>query len=64
MKPSIKIGTAKSKKTGKEYSYLQVTIGDYEGRLFPSKAECSYIQSLMRQDARQDFQKAVEEDKD
>lgn len=63
MKPSIKIGTGKSNKTGKEYKYLQVTIGEYEGRLFPTKAECAYIQSLMREDAHKDFQKAVEEDK-
>lgn len=62
MKPSIKIGTAKSNKTGKNYSYIQVIIGDYEGRLYPTKAEVAYIKLLSEKEAHQDFQKGDEND--
>lgn len=64
MKPIIKIGTAKSKKTGKDYKFLQITIGEYEGRLYPTKAEIAYIQSLVTDDVHKDFKKSVENDED
>lgn len=62
MQPSIKIITAKSKK-GNDYTCLQVKIGEYEARLFPSKCECAYIKSLIQENAHKDFQEAVKEDK-
>lgn len=42
-------------KSGKNYSALQVTIGEYEARLFPTRAEMAYIKSFIRDNAHKDF---------
>lgn len=63
MKPSIKILTAKSKK-GNDYSYLQVKIGAYEGRLFPTPGELELIRIYQRESAHKDFNESVEKDED
>lgn len=54
----IKFETAKSKK-GTDYEYLSLTIGEYEGRLYPSRAERAYIKSVINEKARRDFQEAL-----
>lgn len=48
MKPTVQIKTAVSKK-GNQYKYILVTIGDYEGRLFPTKGEIAYMELLAKQ---------------
>ena len=62
MKPIVKICTGKSSKTGKDYTYLSIKLGEYEGRLFPTPGEVAYIKFLNQKEAREDFQKAVNED--
>lgn len=59
MHPIVKITTAKSQKTGKDYTCLTVKIGDYEGRLFPTPGEVAYIRMLQKDGAHKDFQKEV-----
>lgn len=34
-------------KAGNPYSCLQITIGDYQTRVFPSPIELKYIQSVL-----------------
>lgn len=45
MKPTVQIKTAVSKK-GIQYKFIQVNIGDYEGRLYPTKGEIAYMELL------------------
>lgn len=63
MKPSIKIMTGKSKK-GNDYQFLQVKIGAYEGRLFPTPGELELIRIYQKEAAHKDFKNAVETDED
>lgn len=63
MKPSIKIKTGKSKK-GNEYSYLEIKIGAYEGRLFPTPGELELLRIYQKDVAHKEFQESVEQDKD
>lgn len=42
----VKIINGTSKK-GTPYSAIKVTIGEYEGLLFPSRAEVAYIKQYM-----------------
>lgn len=63
MTPTIKILTAKSK-AGREYTYILVKFGDYEGRLFPTPGEVAYIKMLSAERARKDFKESVENDED
>lgn len=48
MKPKVQIKTGTSKK-GNLYKYILVSIGDYEGRLFPTKGEIAYMELLAKQ---------------
>lgn len=45
-------GTSKS---GKSYKCLEVQIGVYKGRFFPSPAELAYIESQLATKAYQEF---------
>lgn len=45
----VKIVTLKSKKTGKDFQAIKITVGEYEGLLFPSRAELAYIKSIVQQ---------------
>lgn len=53
MNASIINGTSKA---GKPYEALQVKIGLYEARLFPSPAELAYIKAYLSKAAHDDFQ--------
>lgn len=63
MNTVVKLGTGKGK-TGKDYNYIEVTIGAYQGRLFPSPAEFEYLKSLRDRKARDDFQESMREDEE
>lgn len=43
-------------KAGREYECIQVKIGEYETRVFPSRAEIAYIKGLLRDKAHKEFQ--------
>lgn len=55
--------TGKSKK-GNDYQFLQVKIGAYEGRLFPTPGELELIRIYQKEAAHKDFKNAVETDED
>lgn len=61
MKATVKTGTFTSKKTQKDYDYVEVTIGVYTGRLFPSPAEMAYIKSLEQNQAHEDFKNDLDD---
>ena len=42
----VKIINGTSKK-GNSYSAIKVTVGEYEGMLFPTKAEIAYIKDYL-----------------
>lgn len=52
MQVKVVNGTSKN---GKSYSAIQVTIGEYEARLFPSRAEMAYIKSYISEKSHKDF---------
>lgn len=62
--PKVSIKTAKSNKTGKVYTFIEVAIGEYVGRLFPTPGEIAYIKLLKEQKAHEDFKESVEKDED
>lgn len=43
----VEIVTGKSKKSGKDYEGVKITIGDYETMVFPTKFELKYIRSVL-----------------
>ena len=59
MKPTVQIKTATSKK-GNQYKYILVKIGDYEGRLFPTKGEIAYMELLAQQAKAKQQEEATE----
>lgn len=50
----VKIINGTSKK-GIPYEAIKVSIGEYEGILFPSRAELAYLKDLLRKNAHKDF---------
>lgn len=56
---NAKIVESVSKKTGKPYKCIEVKVGAYTGRLFPSPAEVAYLEMYLKDKAYEDFDKAV-----
>lgn len=52
---NAKIVTGKSQKTGKEYKCIEVKVGAYTGRLFPTPAEIAYLEMYLQKQAHEDF---------
>lgn len=50
----VKIVNGTSKK-GTPYSAIKVTIGEYEGLLFPTRAEIAYIKQQFKNTSHKDF---------
>lgn len=59
---NAKIVEATSKKTGKPYKCIEVKVGAYSGRLFPTPAEVAYLEMYLTNQAHKDFQKDGLED--
>lgn len=49
-----------SKKTGKEFTCLQLKIGEYTTLLFPTPIERQYILNIVKQEARDEFAEGLE----
>lgn len=45
-----------SKKTGKEFKALKITLGLYETLVFPNSLELDYIEKYLVKNAHEDFQ--------
>lgn len=43
----IHFKSAKSSKTGEDYNYLEIKIGELEYRQFPSPVETRYVKDLL-----------------
>lgn len=54
-----KIVESTSKKTGKPYKCIQVKVGVYEGRLFPTPAEVAYLEKYLTEKAHEDFSSSL-----
>lgn len=52
---NLKIHKGVSKKTGKEYEALQLTIGEYKTLIFPSPFEMMYIKKRLLKKSHDDF---------
>lgn len=59
---NAKIVTGTSKKTGRQYKCIEVKVGAYAGRLFPTPAEVAYLEMYLTDKAHKDFQKDGLED--
>lgn len=55
MKPKVTIEKGKTKQ-GRDYEFVQVTIGEYQARLFPTKGELGYLHLLAQKEAHKEFQ--------
>lgn len=55
MKCKLKQVTGKSKKTGKDFKAIELTIGLYHTLLFPSDIEMDYLVRLNEEAAHADF---------
>lgn len=53
---NIKIVNGISQKSGNPYEALEVRIGEYTARLFPTKIEMLYIKQQLKDQAHDEFQ--------
>lgn len=56
---NAKIVSSTSKKTGKPYKCIEVKVGAYTGRLFPTPAEVAYLEMYLKEQAYEDFDKTA-----
>jgi hypothetical protein len=49
-----------SKKTGKEFTCLQLRVGEYTTLLFPTPIERQYILDIVKREQREEFAEGLE----
>lgn len=50
---------ATSKKTGREYKCIEIKVGVYSARIYPTPAEIAYLEEYLKDKAYEDFDKGT-----
>lgn len=61
---NLRVVSGVGKTSKKEYEALEVKIGEYSARLFPTKIEILYIKNILKKQAQEEFQQGQEGDGD